>query len=263
MAESPKTILITGAGSGIGRSVAERFAAEGWRVALTDIDAPALASVQAMLPANCARAFSLDVTDLGQWRAVMAEVSAWTGGRLDVLLNNAGIGADGWFEDVAPEVSAAIVDVNLKGVIHGALAGLPLLSATPQARLLNVASASGLFGVPKAAVYSASKAAVITLSSALDLEFRRRGVRVAAIVPWVIQTPFLARGPDPAISARLAKTKAYPVSDAVEVIWRAAHDDRSLWWVGREARRAWRLSRWAPGLVRRALARMLVSPAAT
>ena len=91
---------------------------------------------------------------------------------MNVLFNNAGVGRHGWFEDVRPEDNDWIVDVNLKGVIHGVEAALPLLKATKGARIVNTASTAGIVGSPQLAVYSATKFAVRGLTEALDAEFR-------------------------------------------------------------------------------------------
>ena len=132
-----KTILITGGGSGIGRAVALKFASEGWRVAVADINAGGAAETVAMLPAGRARAFSLDVTDRAAWAATVAAVSDWTGGTLNVLHNNAGVGIGGPIDANSDEEVDTLIGVNLTGVINGIRACMPMLEATPNAVILN------------------------------------------------------------------------------------------------------------------------------
>ncbi len=259
-ANGRKSIFITGAASGIGLASAKRFAAQGWFVGLSDIDAPGLERALAVIGPENGLSLSLDVRERAQWAQALQAFGAATRGRLDVLLNNAGIGRYGWFEEVAPDEADLIIDVNVKGVMNGAYAALPLLKATPGARLINVASCAGLAGAPRLAAYAASKFAVRGLSEALDAEFSRFGVRVACIMPWFIDTPILnmgAQGSNVNMKDVIAASGAevYPVEDAAEAIWRAAHGTDLIYTVGKAAQRLRFAARFMPNQLRRQLRR--------
>src|SRR4051794_2339280 len=123
----------------------------------------------------------LDVRDADQWRTALAGFCG--AGGLDVLVNNAGVLASGPFAGLAADVQRRMVDVNVAGVVHGSCAGYPYLRRPGRGLLLNMCSASSLYGQPALATYGATKAAVRSLTEALDIEWRRSGVRVRSLVP--------------------------------------------------------------------------------
>ena len=238
MASERKAIFITGAASGIGLATAKRFASAGWLVGLSDIDEPGLKAAQAALGGdNAAFTVRHDVRRADEWeRALDAFVEA-AGGRLDVLVNNAGIARYGWFADQTPADFSDQIDINLRGVVLGAYLGHERLRKTPGSRLINIASAAALSGSPRLAVYSATKFAVRGLSEALDIEFMRSGVRVSCVEPTVIETPLLDKASDGSASSfREAISRMpggpLPVEAAAEVVWRAAHEDALHYPVG-------------------------------
>ena len=169
-AKGRKTIFITGAASGIGAETARYFSKRGWFVGLYDIDEPALARMVDELGEANTIASRLDVRSREDWAAAISGFSAVTDQRMHILFNNAGIARHGWFEDIPPEDADAVVDINVKGVMNGVYASLDLLKETTGARIINTASAAGLFGTPRLAIYSATKFAVRGLSDALDVE---------------------------------------------------------------------------------------------
>lgn len=252
-----KAVLISGAASGIGLAAAERFVREGWRVGLADIDEGGAAAAAARLGPTTI-ALALDVRDRAQWRAALDRFAGFSGGRLDVLLNNAGIARYGWFEQVGGDEMDAMVDINLKGVLNGAYEALDLLRATPGARLLNVGSCAGLVGAPRQAAYSATKWAVRGLSDALGVEFARFGVGVACIMPWFVDTPILdsgaARG-NGSFRTAIAESGASvcSVGEAADVIWAAANGAETAYIVGKPGRRLRFMARYFPATLRRRL----------
>lgn len=170
--------VVTGAASGIGRATAALLAREGYDVAAYDLDGAGLDGRW------CAR---LDVVDEQGWRDRLQEV--WDdAGRLDLLVNNAGVLAVGPLAEVPVAVQARVLDVNVRGVLTGCAAAFPFLSRTPGARVVNVSSASALYGQPGMAAYAASKAAVCALTEALDLEWEADGVRVLDVLPLYVRT---------------------------------------------------------------------------
>lgn len=253
-----EAIFITGGASGIGLAAARHFASRGWFVGLADIDRAGLDTALAAIGADNGATHLLDVRDREAWPVALADFTRASGGRLDVLLNNAGVAGFGFLEEVAIADEDRMIDVNLKGVLNGARAGIEHLKATPGSRLINVASCAGLYGAPKLAVYAATKFAVKGLSEALDIEFARHGVKVRCIMPWFIETPILDAGAEGS-NVRMSDTlraqgmEVYPVEDAARVIWDAAHGRELHYTVGRRARQMRLASRFMPGAIRKQL----------
>ena len=183
-----KTIFITGAAHGIGLATAKRFASQGWYVGLYDINQSALHELLASgeFPNACAQ--HCDVTQRDSIEEALQHFSGHTQGRLDVLVNNAGVLTSGNFEEIDPLAHNLIVDVNIKGLTNVAQAAFPLLQQTPGATLVNLCSASSIHGVPMLAVYSASKYYVNGLTEALHIEWAQHDIRVTAVKPPVVNT---------------------------------------------------------------------------
>lgn len=156
-----KAIFITGAGSGMGREGATLFHANGWRVGAIDRNEDGLAALRVQLGAERLWARAVDVTDKAALEGALADFCAGNvGGGLDMMWNNAGIGEGGWFEDVPYEAAVRVVDVNFKAVLTGAYAALPYLKKAPGSLMFSTSSSSGTYGMPRIAVYSATKHAV-------------------------------------------------------------------------------------------------------
>ena len=256
-ANGRKSIFITGAASGIGAETARLFASRGWFCGLYDINDAGLAERISEIGADNCHSAHLDVTKRDQWAAAVAGFGEATGGQMNVLFNNAGIGRHGWFEDIPPEESDLVIDVNVKGVVNGIYACLPLLKQTPQARIVNTASTAGIVGSPQLAVYSATKFAVRGLTEALDVEMSGLGIRVTSLMPWFIDTPILdigaTEGANVKMSDQLRETGAevYPVSVAAEAAWDAAHGDDIHYMAGKRAKQARFATRFMPGRLRK------------
>ena len=196
--------------------------------------------------------------DREAWSDALSIFVAASGGRLDVLINNAGIATYGFLEDQSEDEVARQLDINLKGVIHGARAGLPHLKATPGSQLVNVSSCAAIYGAPKMSIYAATKFAVRGLSEALDIEFARFGIGVKCIMPFFVDTPILGAGASGtnekmSDSLKAGGTPVYTVEECTGVIWNAVHSKALKHIVGARGKQfAW-LARFAPGLVRRQL----------
>jgi NAD(P)-dependent dehydrogenase (short-subunit alcohol dehydrogenase family) len=255
-ARGRKSIFVTGAASGIGAETARFFAGKGWFVGLYDIDEAGLTAVSEEIGSSNSISGHLDVRSRQDWEAAIKTFGEATEGRMNVLFNNAGIGRHGWFEDISPEDTDAVLDVNVKGVINGVYAGLPLLRETTGARIVNTASTAGVVGSPRLAVYSASKFAVRGLTEALDVEFSEYDIRVTSLMPWFIDTPILTmsdkEGANHNMKDELTSNGAnvYPVSMAAEMAWEAAHGKEVHYMVGKDARRARFFARFLPGMLR-------------
>ncbi len=254
-ANGRKSIFITGAASGIGAETARLFAKRGFFCGLYDVNTAGLVGVSRELGEGNSISAKLDVRDRADWAAAVKDFGEATGGKMDVLFNNAGIGRHGWFEDVSGEDNDLVLDVNVKGVVNGVQACLPLLKATPGARIVNTASTAGIVGSPRLAVYSATKFAVRGLTEALDAEFRDLGIRVTSLMPWFIDTPILDMGVKDGANAKMADElreagqTVYPVSLAAERAWDAAHGTAIHYMAGKDAERARLMTRWLPGFL--------------
>ena len=219
-------IFITGAAAGIGRATAELFAARGWRVGLYDVNEAGVTELAQRLGGR-ALAGRLDVTDVAQFERALAGFFEAAGRRLDVLFNNAGIAFCNDFEKIPLARHHAVVDVNLKGVLTGCHLALPYLKRTPGARVISMCSASAIYGTPSFAGYCATKFAVRGLSEALDIEWRRHGIRVMDVMPLFVDTAMVATVEvRPKSLDRLGLRLT--ADDIARAVWRAAHWPR--WW---------------------------------
>ena len=188
-----RTVIVTGAGSGIGRASAIRLASEGASVACLDVVPDNLdetAEALAVLGAK-ATVYRCDVTDEQQVRDTVNDV-AGSLGRPDVLCNVAGIGTFAHTAEMPLEDWQRILAVNLTGTFIMSKAVLPYMLEPPGGSIINVASTSGLMGAAYSAAYCASKGGVVLFTKALALEYSDRGVRVNAVAPGGVDTPLLS-----------------------------------------------------------------------
>jgi 2-keto-3-deoxy-L-fuconate dehydrogenase len=177
--------VVTGGGSGIGLATARLLAARGARVAVLDLD-PAAAAAGDLLP------LVADVTDEASVGAAVAAAVDRLGG-LDVLVNNAGIGAVGTVEDNPDEEWRRVLDVNLLGVVRTSRAALPHLRRSASAAIVNTCSVAATAGLPNRALYSATKGALLSLTLAMAADHVREGIRVNCVAPGTVDTPWVRR----------------------------------------------------------------------
>ncbi len=163
-----------------------------------------------------------------------------------MLFNNAGILAAGDFGDISLATQHKIVDVNIKGVMNGCHAALPWLKKTPNACVINMASASAMYGQPMLATYSATKFAVRALTEALDIEWERHGIRVMDIWPLFVQTAML-NGQRDTPSLKSMGVHLTP-ADVAQTVWKAAHckGRRVHWPVGLQTQIVYKISGLLP-----------------
>jgi len=258
MADGRKAIFITGAASGIGRATALLFAEKGWFVGAFDQNAAGLAALENEIGAENCLTRPLDVTDRGAFRAAIDAFSAATGGRMDVLYNNAGIGKGGPFVDQPWEDVEALVAVNLLAVLSGVHLAYPLLKATENSLCFSTSSSSATFGMGGIAVYSATKHAVKGFTEALSVELKGSGVRVADTLPGLIDTPILP--PDAGERAdKEGMWRLMPPRAVAEAVWGAYHEDKIHWYVPPELSQFDAMATAAPEAVRDQMAATLAA----
>jgi len=257
--ESRPCVFITGAAAGIGRAAARLFNQRGWFVGIADIDEAGVAALGEELGNHNTLEISLDVSKPDEWRAALTSFHNRTG-RLDVLVNNAGILISGPFEANALEQHHAVVDVNLKGVLNGCYLAKPYLASTPGARVINLSSTAAIYGQASLATYSTTKFAIRGLTEALNIEWQGNGIRVMDIMPLYVKTGMVtginARSLD-RLGARLTS------DDVARVIWTAATYHGSFgkvhWPVAAMATWLLRLTSLAPDRLNRFIARWIAA----
>jgi NAD(P)-dependent dehydrogenase (short-subunit alcohol dehydrogenase family) len=186
-----RVVFVTGAGSGIGRATALRFAAEGAHVFAVDVNREGVDETVARIAGagGSAEGTVCDVADLQAVEEAVARAVAAFGG-LDVLVNAAGVGRFARFEEVDEAEWQRTIGVNLGGVFHTTKAAIPHLLKRPGANIVNVGSTASIRGQAYAAPYSASKAGLLFFTRSLALEFATRGLRANCVCPGGTRTPF-------------------------------------------------------------------------
>jgi len=263
--------FVTGGASGIGRALCGALAARGATVVVADINASGAAAVARELESRSpgsVTSVALDVADARGFERAVSEVRE-EHGRLDLLFNNAGIGVGGPVEELTLAHWERVLDVNLRGVIHGVRAAYPLMLEQRSGHIVNTASLAGLLPFPLGTPYATTKHAVVGLSLSLRAEAAANGVRVSAICPGVIDTPILdSEGPLDLPRTRFAGRgreillhssggRAYPPGQLAQDVLRGVERNRALIIAPARARTAWLLNRFAPGLLERIYTREL------
>lgn len=267
--------LVTGGGSGIGAALVRALVDAGAHVVVADLDEVAAQRVaqqatqeQAQAGPGTARAVRLDVTDAAAVQAAVDDVVA-TGGRIDLLFNNAGITFGGETEDLTLAHWNAIIDVNIRGVVHGVAAAYPHMvrqgvgGTTWGGQIVNTASMGGIMAAGLITSYVMTKHAVVGLSLALRTEAAAKGVGVTVLCPAAVETPILEKGHLGRFHGRDYYLKGQGVRRPLDPDVLAAQAlaavaaDRPLLVTPRPARIAWRVGRLAPAFANRAATRFV------
>lgn len=228
-----RTIFITGAASGIGRATAVYFSQKGWFVGCYDVNSDALEALKRELGAGNGLYETLDVTNRSAMRRSLDRFAAATDGALDILYNNAGIDAKGPFMDMEWDTIMAVVNVNLVASLSLIHMAVPMLMKTEGSLCMSTSSASATFGSGGLAVYSATKHAVKGLTEALSTELAGQGVRVADVLPGIIDTGMLPEElksllPDEGM------WRLMPAEAVADAVWSAYHGNDLHYYVPSE-----------------------------
>jgi NAD(P)-dependent dehydrogenase (short-subunit alcohol dehydrogenase family) len=215
MSDVGRVVVVTGAGSGIGRATAASFAASGERVVVADYDPAAAEAVVAELreAGGEAIAVTVDVSDRAQVDAMVATTVARFG-TLDILVNNAGIGVAGDILEATADDLERTLAVNVVGTFQCCQAAIPLMLEKGGGIIVNVASVVAFAAVTRRAAYSASKGAIVALTRSIAVDFMARGIRCNAVAPGTVDSPWIGRiladQADP-IAARQAMVDRQPL----------------------------------------------------
>jgi len=253
-----RSIFITGGGSGIGRATAWYFAQRGWFVGVSDIDVTGMEDTLGHIEGGFKYMHKLDVRDREGWDTALDAFSTAAGGRIDAMVNNAGIGTGGALAEMDTDEIDRCLDINLKGVLYGAQAVYPHLKKTaPGSALVNIASAAGINGNSGMSVYCATKFGVRAVAESLDAEWAEDGITVSSVCPSFIDTPLLDGTGNRRSNERVRDTvtaaglEITPVEEVAETIWNAVHGDDLHYLVGKTAKQLNFAKRWMPGRIRK------------
>jgi len=260
-AKTSPVAVISGAGSGLGRAMARRFAAGGWRVVVTDQHVERAEAVAGELAGDGHAARGLDVTDSAQWESLVAFVDAQFG-RVDALVNNAGVATGGMLGDTPLEDWQWVLEINLMGVVRGCHHFVGRFREQGSGHIVNVASWAGLAAAPGIASYGTAKAAVVALSEMLRAEMQPYGVEVSVLCPAFVKTGLTEtmRAPDDSYPQRVQRWMEHSgvsAEDVAETVYQATQKPKFLLLTHSETRWQYRIKRWFPSLYFRVLMRTM------
>ena len=246
-----KVAIITGGAGGIGKALAQELAVRGCYLVLADINAELLQTTAAELRGTGAQldAKTVDVRDAAHVRALI-EGAFEDLGRIDYLFNNAGVNVCAELCDTSLEDWNLLIDVNLRGVVHGVHAAYPIMREQGFGHIINTASAAGLIPAAAEGAYAATKHAVVGLSSALRIEARASRVKVSVVCPGVIDTPIIGSTKyvkfDPEAILKAIPEKPMDPRKAARLILRGVDRNQFYIVVTATAHVLWRFHRYAP-----------------
>jgi NAD(P)-dependent dehydrogenase (short-subunit alcohol dehydrogenase family) len=248
-----KRAVITGAASGLGRALALRFAREGWRVAIADLNEARMQETLAVVAQAGGSGFTqrCDVCSANDFAALAERVRQEWGGA-DVLVNNAGIATGGSVVESRYEDWQRVLDINLMGVVRGCKTFVPMMLAQKSGHVVNIASFAGIASPPNMASYNVAKAGVISLSESLRAETIDEGVDVSVACPSFFKTNLTESISAPAdqwmkkFTEVVMERSKVGAEDVADDIFRAVHEGRFMIITHDDARMQWRVKRAAP-----------------
>lgn len=249
--------LITGAAAGIGRATARLLVQRGWFVGVGDVDEEGLSAIVSELGADNAIAFRLDTSLPEHWMVALGQFFERTG-RLDTLINNAGLLVSGPLESLPLPDHYKLIEVNVKGVLNGCYLARPYLAKTRGARVINLSSIAAVYGQASMATYSMTKFAVRGLTEALNIEWQGDGIRVMDVMPMFVVTAMIKD-----MNAKSIERLGVHLEpeDVAKVIWKAVNYRGGFgkvhWPVGLQGVLMHRLTGMIPDRVSRFFARQL------
>ena len=256
---SARRVLITGAGSGLGRALAFRYAEAGWRVACADIRLQRAEETVGLITGFGigAMAVQVDVGNDDSFAGLRDQIlAAWEG--VDLVINNAGVSAGGSVLAASMDDWHWMLNINLLGVVRGCRLFGPVLIEQGEGRIVNVASFAAMAGAPGMASYSAAKAGVLAVSEGLRADLEGSGVQVSVVCPGFFPTNLLEgfRAPDERslkLARSLMRDATETAADIAEAIYRGVERGEFLILPTADVRKRWRLKRWFPELYFRKL----------
>jgi NAD(P)-dependent dehydrogenase (short-subunit alcohol dehydrogenase family) len=246
-----KVAIITGGAGGIGKALAEEMAERGCYLVLADINAELLEKTAVELRATGAQldAKTVDVRDAAQVQALV-DGALRELGRIDYFFNNAGLNLCAELRDTTLDDWNLLIDVNLRGVVHGVHAVYPIMCEQGFGHIVNTASAAGLIPAAAEGAYAATKHAVVGLSMALHVEAEAFGVKVSVVCPGLVDTPILDSTKyvkfDPEVIRKVAPEKPIPPRTAAQLILRGIDRNEFFIVLTVTTHALWRLHRYAP-----------------
>ena len=252
------TVLITGAGAGLGAAMARRFAAAGWTPIIADRDAARAQEVADEIGGD-ALALVMDVTSEADWQRV-ADTIGERFGALDALINNAGVAVGGTLEETSVEDWRWVLDIDLMGVVIGCKTFAPMMRERGSGHIINVASFAGFAAAPGINAYGTAKAGVIAMSEMLRAEMNGSGVEVSVLCPAFVKTRLTEtmRAPDKSYQKRVERwmeNSGVSAEDVAEVVLRAIDKPQFMLLTHGNTRWLHRMRRWMPETYFRMLVR--------
>ncbi len=246
-----QSIFISGAAQGIGAAIAELFYQKGYKVGIYDIHTEQAEQLARQL-GDRAQAGKLDVANYSDWQNALHDFNAWAG-EINILINNAGVLYSGAFENTDIEAHHRTININVNGVLNGCHAAFPYLKNASFGRIINLSSASAIYGQADLVSYSASKFAVRGITEGLDVEWQKYGIRVLDIMPLFVQTAMVKdmdagtiQNMGVNLSAQDVAKQIFNVVQTRDSLLIATHHT-----VGRKAEIMYHLSRFSPQFINR------------
>jgi len=249
-----KTVIVTGAASGIGRAVCEQLSQAGAKLVMADINEGLLKEVSASISkgGHYAKPVVLDVRDSNAVKKMVDDTVA-EHGRLDYIFNNAGVGVMGEARFFEYDDWKKVIDINLYGVVNGVAAAYPLMVKQGFGHIVNTSSLAGIVPTPVEVSYVASKYAVVGLSNALRIEGEALGVKVSVVCPGLIDTPIQDAIKLIKVDKEQLKTiapKFMPVKDCAKEIIAGVEKNKAIILITGLTKISWVVQRLSPGLIR-------------